>query len=136
VEHGLGQTAGLEDYRGGGGHIANEYWADIYHLARDTYETGELAIGQPWATPIPGSVYTRTGYDYGEEYVVTVSVRFMDAYTGEWTNRTFTVESNEPLAWDEIEDEVRGMTQGQSANAIPDTLMMTRANFYRPVWSD
>jgi hypothetical protein len=131
----MSQTEALDDYRFGGGHISNEGWSTLYHLAREAYETGELVAGQPWETPIPGTAYTKVDLDYSQPYVVIADVRYEDAATGERVRRSVTIEDDDVNTWDEIEDYIQGVVAQYGVVGGAIAVKIERARFLAPSWA-
>jgi hypothetical protein len=129
------QTDALADFRAGGGHIANEYWADIYHLAQETYARGEAVTGLPFETPIPSQAYSVVDVDYGQKYVTVIEATYTDAATGERVTRDITIESDEVRAWGDIEDEALSILETYGAEGGRDGIDIGRSWYYTPKWS-
>jgi len=134
IARGLTATEGLREYRDGGGSIRNESWYDMTRLARDTVDTGDRVVGQEWETPIPGSVYSVVGDDYGHKYVVVSEVSYTDAATGQTIKRSVTVESDEELSWPDIEDEIRDVVSQYGVEGGFAAIQIGTTNFLSPQW--
>jgi hypothetical protein len=134
MARGLTSTEGLREYRDGGGSIRNQSWNDLTSLARDTVDTGDRLVGQEFETPIPGSVYSIVGDDYGHKYVVVSDVSYTDAATGQTVKRTVTVESDEERSWQDIEDEINDVVSEYGVAGGFAAIHIGTTNFLSPQW--
>jgi len=134
VDRGMTATAGLTDYRSGGGTIRTQDWYSLAGLARETYAQGDLVTGIPFETPIPSQAYTEVEYDYGQKYVTTADVSYIDAASGQVVKRGVTVESDELRTWNEIEAEIAEVVAGYGVLGGQSAVTVTRAEFFSPRW--
>lgn len=128
----MSATAGLADYRAGGGSIRTADWYSLARLAREAQATGDLVAGQPWVTPIPGQAYTESGYDYSERYTVVADVTYTDSETGELMKRQVAVQSTEIGTWDDIQSSIEEAMGKYGEVDVSAGITVTRARFYTP----
>lgn len=100
---GLSQTAALQQYRAGGGHIANNLWSQTWH-AYDT--AGQLWNELSYYSPnqvIPERLWASTPQSFSKKYVAKVTFRAYDPESQ--TSQTFTrwVESNTRMTQAQIQ---------------------------------
>jgi len=134
VERGMTATAGLDDYRDGGGAIRTADWYSLSGLAREARDSGDLVQGLPFETPIPGQAYATVDLDYGQKYVVTADVNYIDQATGEIVRRTVTVENDEQRTWIEIEHEIEDVTAAYGVRGGGGGVIIERTHFYQARW--
>lgn len=128
----MSATAGLNDYRAGGGSIRTSDWYDLSALAREAQASGDLVAGQPWETPIPAQAYTEAAYAYSEQYTVVADVSYTDVTSGAVLRRQVSVQSSEIGTWDDIEDSI---TEAMGKYGVVDVsagITVLRARFYTP----
>jgi hypothetical protein len=135
IEHGMTATAGLADYRGGGGSIRTQDWYTLTTLAKDAEAHGNLIQGQPWDTPIPEAAYTQVDIDYEKEFVAVADIAFTDMIEQELVRRQITVEFDEEKTWDEIEEDIQGVGAGYGAVGGAGGVTIERVRFYKPGWA-
>lgn len=134
IEHGMTSTAGLLDYRGGGGIIRSQDWHALSGLAREAQATGDLVAGQPWETPIPGAAYTVVDLDYGHEYVAVADVSYEDLATGKRIRRTVTIESDEIVTWRDLEAAIQEVVDKYGVVGGAEAVSIERVRLFTPSW--
>jgi hypothetical protein len=132
VEHGMSATAGLNDYRAGGGSIRTQDWYGLSSLAREAQATGDLVAGQPWETPIPTQAYTESGYAYSEQYTVVADVSYVETESGNVLRRQVAVQSSEIGTWDDIEAAITEAMGLYGEVDVSEGITVLRARFYTP----
>ncbi|MBU1621897.1 MAG: hypothetical protein KJ604_20770 [Gammaproteobacteria bacterium] len=134
VDRGMTATAGLADYRDGGGVIRTADWYSLTALAREARDAGDLVQGLPFETPIPGQAYATVDLDYGQKYVVTADVNYVDQATGEIVRRTVTVENDEQRSWIDIEHQIEDVVAGYGVQGGTAGIAIERTHFYQARW--
>lgn len=97
VERGLTATAALREYREAGQRIANQTWYDNYRTAFEQLGQRESIREIPRTYTIPESMFTESGFDWREKYVMQMEVQGTIPETGQRYSKWVTVESDELL---------------------------------------
>ena len=93
VSKGLTATSALQQYRAGGGHIANQSWYKFYREAFGLFGKREHIEEIPMTYTVPHSMATETFADYREKYIMTMELHGTSRITGEYVKHYVTVES-------------------------------------------
>lgn len=128
----MSATAGLNDYRAGGGSIRTSDWYGLSALAREAQASGDLVAGQPWETPIPSQAYTEAAYAYSEQYTVVADVSYTDVESGALLRRQVSVQSSEIGTWDDIEDAITEAMGLYGEVDVSAGITVLKARFYTP----
>lgn len=118
VGRGLSATAGLAEYRAGGGHIRTQDWYSIFRGAQDADYAAELSARLPDYLTVRSEAFQYTPWKMQEEFIAKAKVTVKDAYGNVYTDIWRTVESSENMTMKDWRDSVTQYLRNDKS--IPD----------------
>lgn len=92
---GLTATAGLAQYRAGGGKIRDAWWGSLFRLEFSYSGVRDNVVKIPMTYTVPETMFEPVDYDFRNEYVMQMKVRGYSKELGQTVTRWITVEADE-----------------------------------------
>jgi hypothetical protein len=114
VARGLTATSAVQEYRSGGGHIANDFWYKQFKIQFAHAGWRETIDDMPETYTVSEKMYRQVDWDLREKYAVMGRVRGYSEEVGAYIEKWVTAESDVPLTKTEW--------RGYLAQAVYDTI--------------